>query len=139
VTADQDITLYGGQFVPAETDLYLALPVSALGTDYVVPAYGYSEGPSEAGIVATQEQTTVTIRTTADIEGPPSRPAPVPFTVLLNRLDAFQLKSLSGLPPEASDFTGTVVTSDKPIAVFGWSPLSVRASPTRRRSQPAIS
>jgi hypothetical protein len=96
---------------------YLALPTFALGTNYYVMSFASARyAGSEFAVVATQNSTTVTINPTAagtpDAAGV-TKPAGTPFTVLLNTGETYQYTN-----PANADMTGTLVTSDKPIAVF---------------------
>jgi hypothetical protein len=115
VTADNPVTVYGMNQHAATTDAYLALPVDALGTDYAV--MGYTEDfsfalLSQMTIVATQDNTSITITPTATGGG---FTAGVPGNVVLNTGDVFQLRSGDQL----SDYTGSRVVSDKPVSVYG--------------------
>jgi hypothetical protein len=107
VTALQEVTVYGLNRVPFTTDAYLGLPTDILGQEYIVLAYG-SFG-MQFGIVATQDDTTVTITPTTPIG---SHPAGVPYNVELDRGQTYQAQG-------SGEVTGTIITSNKPIAVFG--------------------
>jgi hypothetical protein len=114
VTALDEVTVYGLNQSPATTDAFLGLPTDILGTDYIVLGYrnGGAVQGSEFGIVATQDDTTVTITPTVTTG---VRAAGVPYAIVLDRGQTYQLRNTtSGL-----DLSGTVITSDKPIAVFG--------------------
>lgn len=92
-------------------DGYLALPTPGLGTKYYVMSYASTgDTGSEFAVVATQNATTVSINPSA---AGATRPAGVAFTVNLNAGETYQLVNLAN-----ADMTGTLVTSDKPIAVF---------------------
>lgn len=92
-------------------DGYLALPTPGLGTRYYVMSYASSlYSGSEFSIVATQDNTSIDITPTA---AGASRPAGLMFTVLLNRGETYLFAN-----PAHADMTGTLLTSDKPIAVF---------------------
>jgi RHS repeat-associated protein len=139
VTAQNPVAVYGLNFVPYATDGYLGLPTNTLGTSYIIASYrnttyfGSDGWGTEFGVTATQDNTTVTIIPTTDggqiDAGHPSgtRPAQQPFTILLNQGQTYQLRnsqedsqlSLTSTTGPPVDFTGTVVTSDKPVAVFG--------------------
>jgi RHS repeat-associated protein len=140
ITAQNPVAVYGLNYVPFATDGYLGLPTNALGTSYLVASYRNTIGlngsltyGTEFGVTATQDNTTVTIIPTADggqiDSSHPSgtRPAQQPFTIQLNQGQTYQLRniqedsqlSLTSTTGPPVDFTGTVVTSDKPVAVFG--------------------
>ena len=95
------------------------LPYPELGTDYMVVAEKDVDGssPSEFLVQATADGTAVQI--TPSVLTSSFRPAGVPFTVMLDAGNTFQLQSFD-------DLTGTVVTGldpAKPIAVFGGSKM----------------
>jgi RHS repeat-associated protein len=129
VTAQNPVAVYGLNFVPYATDGYLGLPTTTLGTSYLIASYentyyggvGSAFG-TEFGVTATQDNTTVTVVPTASSG---NRQANTPFTIQLNQGQTYQLRNSSEYtqlgqydgPP--IDFTGTVVSSDKPVAVFG--------------------
>ncbi len=125
VTAPEEIVVYGLNPEGATTDGYLGLPVDVQGTDYLIPSYFNRVGgaPSEFGVVGIQDNTTVTITPSFAAQPgantPGTLPAGTPFSITLNRLQTFQLKD-AGIPPASiADLTGSVITSDKPISVFG--------------------
>ena len=96
------------------TEGYLALPVARLGTDYVVMTRANPDVQlpgSLFAIAATQDATTVTITPAA---AGATRPAGVPFDVVLNAGETYQL-----INPETADMAGSRVNADKPVAVFG--------------------
>jgi hypothetical protein len=117
VAADREVQMYGLSQAPATTDAYAAIPLAALGTRYRVMSYPTSarlssfQGlTSQFAFAATRDDTTVTITPTANAG---ARTAGVPYTVNLNRLQTYQLKAVG-----SGDLTGTLIVSDKPIAVF---------------------
>ncbi|HET9306133.1 MAG TPA: PKD domain-containing protein, partial [Candidatus Sulfotelmatobacter sp.] len=114
VTSQSEVTVFAIDYLAAETDGYLGLPTSVLGTDYVVPSWQHYNAPSEFGIVAAYDGTTVTITPSVGASG---RAVGQPYTVILNQGRTYELTT----DPLAifADLTGTIVTSDKPIAVFG--------------------
>jgi len=117
VTAISPVSLHVVSESATSADGYLALPTAGLGTDYYVMSYAspgfpsFSTPGSEFAIVATQDSTTVTITPTA---AGVSKPAGTTYTVLLNIGETYQLTN-----PAFGDMTGTHVTADKPIGVFG--------------------
>ena len=96
-------------------DGYLALPANRLGTHYRVMTNATSEGVPLAGsafaVVATKDNTTVSITPTA-FGG--IRPPFAPYQVVMNAGQTYQLFN-----PASSDMTGSLVSADKPVAVFG--------------------
>jgi RHS repeat-associated protein len=120
ITADHPITVYGVTYEHQETDAFLALPVSVLGTEYINASYsnnGLVPG-SELGVVAAYDNTTVTITPSVNTVG---RAAGQPFTVVLHRGRTYQLRNtdVDFHSTHIGDLTGTIITSDKPIAVYG--------------------
>lgn len=121
IVADTNISAYVIYHKKYSTDSYMALPVTALGSEYIAACYpssvqdfgGMSTG-SEVGVVATSDSTEVTFTTTGSTFVPHA--LHVPFTVTLNKGDAYLL--YGNRNDEFSDLTGTTVSSTKPIAVF---------------------
>ncbi|PYS41722.1 MAG: hypothetical protein DMF71_10775, partial [Acidobacteria bacterium] len=116
VTSQQPVTVYGLNQRVFTSDAFLALPVNTLGTDHLILTYsnmGFSP-TSEFGIVASENSTTVTI-TPAVTTG--TRIGGVPYNITLNQGQTYLLQNT--VPTTAGDLTGSRVTSDKPIAVFG--------------------
>ncbi|MBW2686159.1 MAG: hypothetical protein JRE19_09615 [Deltaproteobacteria bacterium] len=117
VSSTEPITVYGFNRVPRGTDAFAALPTVALGQRYRVAAWtGGVNGPSQLAIGAipafdgdTTTPTTVTITPAAAAGG---RPAGVPYSIVLNPFDAYQLQS-------SGDLTGSLIEADRPISVYG--------------------
>jgi hypothetical protein len=111
VTALSPVSVHVVSENATSADGYLALPTTGLGTKYYVMSYASARySGSEFAVVATQNATTVNI--TPSASGATKSPG-VSFTVLLNIGETYQLAN-----PANADMTGTLVTSDKPIAVF---------------------
>jgi hypothetical protein len=116
VTAASPIVVYGLSDLVFTTDAYTALPANVDGTNYTVLAFGSGlGGNSELSVVATQNDTEVTI--TPSVAGGESdtRPAGVPYTVTLNQGQEYQLRAT--VNPE--DLTGTKITATAPVSVYG--------------------
>jgi VCBS repeat-containing protein len=122
ITADHPVTVYGLNYFIWTTDGFLALPTAMLGTDYIVLTYRnspswrdpeYIDGGTEFAVVATEDDTLVTITPSASAD---SRIAGVPYEIILQQGETYRLINFDG--PDA-DFTGTTIQSDKPVAVFG--------------------
>ena len=118
VIAPDEVAVYGVSQESATTDAFLALPVDSLGTEYIAVGYdafplGNITGtviPSQLGVIATTDNTTVTI---TPVRSLPNRPAGVPFDVVLNAGDVYQLQDGA----DDGDITGTQIVSDQPVAV----------------------
>ncbi|MCA9311310.1 MAG: hypothetical protein KDA21_08905 [Phycisphaerales bacterium] len=108
VTADADVVVYGLNRVTSSTDAFASLPVETYGSSYRAMAYrGGAGGPSQLAVVAAVDGTTVTITPQSTLG---SHPAGTPYTVVLDRLEAYQI--------QGTDVTGTLITADAPIGVF---------------------
>jgi hypothetical protein len=72
VVADEPVTIYGLNRRYQTTDTYAAIPVNLLGTEYRAIGYGWLENDllSQVAIVATEDNTVVTITPTATIARP---------------------------------------------------------------------
>ena len=111
VTAGASVSVYGISNEEYTSDAYLGLPDSVLGTSYTVLAWDSGEA-TEMDVVGTEDGTTVTIDPTAQAG---SHPAGTPYTVTLDQGDVYQVTDGN----DGDDYTGTKITSDKPINVFG--------------------
>jgi len=119
ITASQEVAVYGMNRVLFTSDGFLALPTDVIGRRYVIQGYGneFTGVPdlngTQFGIVATEDNTSVTI-TPKVATG--AHPAGVGYPVKLNRGETYQLRNTNDFN---NDLTGSIVTADKNIAVFG--------------------
>ncbi|WP_243075695.1 PKD domain-containing protein [Microbacterium sp. SS28] len=104
VSADDDISLYGLNRIQFSTDAFMALPVPALGDRYRVLDYGSEVTPGLFSVVATSGTTTVTVT-------PSNGDEPFERTLLMG--EALEYEA------QRSSLTGTLIESDRPVAVFG--------------------
>lgn len=88
---------------------------NALGTDFLVPSQNsaFNQVGSEAiDIVATENNTSITIRPTTNIIG---HAANIPFTITLQKGQTYSARAIG--TDAATTLAGTSIASDKPIAV----------------------
>ena len=121
VVADRPVIAY--QFQPIDgvnsytSDASLLLPTGVLDTYYYVVGWGAGYGRPQINIVATQDDTTVTITSSVstDAGGGVAALSPgTPYTApSLAEGDYLQIQASS-----STSFTGTYITSNKPIVVF---------------------
>jgi hypothetical protein len=130
ITSDQDITAYyevlgtTGGGVVQNSEIFSLKGANALGTTFYTPFQNLLDnanniyctpcitGHSSFDIVATTDNTTITITPTQNIVG---HAAGVPFTIVLNRGQTYS--GLASGTLAAEHLSGTLITSDKPIAV----------------------
>jgi hypothetical protein len=115
VTALAEVTVYGLSRIPATTDAYLGLPTDILGTEYITLGYKNVNvlNGTQFAIVGVTNGTTVTI-TPSVTTG--IHPAGVPYNVVMNQGETYQLRNTNVAP---ADVSGTIITATNPIAVFG--------------------
>lgn len=124
ITSDADISVYAFNNRQKSADAAVILPSNSLGKKYYASTYfeeapagdGFGSEPSELLIVATQDDTRITINPAViTLDG---KPAGVEFEITLNQGDIYQLQA-------AGDLTGTLIeavsSADdcKNFAVFG--------------------
>ncbi|QEL14866.1 fibro-slime domain-containing protein [Limnoglobus roseus] len=131
VTALNPVTVYGlansplngdvlgGEGYNPTADAFLGLPANTAGREYVVLAYGgdsFNGLSSQFTVVAHEDGTTITVTPTVAVG---AHAAGVSFERVLNRGEAYNYGSAGN-----GDVTGSVVTADRPVSVFGSHPLT---------------
>jgi hypothetical protein len=114
ITANQPVSVYALDYAWADSASFTCYPTTLLGTNYCVLARpSLAGGSSELGIVATADDTTVTIMPsqTADLDTSSGTNA---YTKTLQQGQTYQIQSSD----DTDDVTGTLITSDKPVGVF---------------------
>lgn len=112
ITAQDQITVTAVNYAHFETDSYFALPISELGSQYLVLSYPTGSGyGTQFALAATVNNTSVTITPSAPVG---ARAAGVPYTITLNQGDVYQLTT-----SQLVDLSGTAISANKKIAVFG--------------------
>ncbi len=126
VNSTSPIACYGMNNKVFTSDAFLALPRSVASTEYRIMAYynskvGGSENmSSEFAVAAFDDNTTVTITPKAT-----TRNGSVPGKEIKYVLNAGEGVQVQADPEtELLDMTGSIVTSDKPVVVFGGSSRS---------------
>ncbi|MBK9434561.1 MAG: hypothetical protein V9G09_06585 [Candidatus Nanopelagicales bacterium] len=111
VTANDEVSVYGLNRIQFSTDAFMGLPVDVLAKEYVVLSYPALGQASEFAVAATEDGTEVTYVPAADTTAGVT--AGTSTTKMLSRGEALPVSSSTG------DLSGTVITSTKPVAVFG--------------------
>lgn len=115
IIASKPVSAYGFTRESFTADGYLALPTALWGTNYMLMSY---PGSSSFAFVAVEDNTHIQVVPTASLEsrrtGLQPQPAGQPLNLVLHRGQSYRI----GAPDYTSDYTGTTVSSDKPIAVF---------------------
>jgi hypothetical protein len=115
VFAADEITVYGLNQKQYTTDAFLALPTDILGNEYLIMSYTsfpFPENSSLLGVVATEDDTQVTIVPSISAG---DRTAGDAYNISLDKGQTYQFLALVS----NTDLTGTIISSDKPVAVFG--------------------
>ncbi|WP_205525421.1 IgGFc-binding protein [Pyxidicoccus trucidator] len=109
VSADGDVTVHVQSRATRSTESFLALPVSALGTEYVVASSGSTQASkgTQLSVVGTEAGTRVSFTRQGNTS-----------TFTLNQGEVFQY---AGTNNGGADLTGSILTADKPVAVFSGS------------------
>ncbi|MFN4768236.1 MAG: IgGFc-binding protein [Ignavibacteria bacterium] len=125
VTSDKEVTVYALNQGSTTSDAFLVLPTDALGKDHYVLSYNSdrpgnvfsqnSSTPSEFAIVATEDNTDITIFPSA----PTSRIASTaPIITNLNQGESFLVQAEMNIADGSGDMTGTRIQATKPIGLF---------------------
>jgi len=121
VETEEDVTVYALSQANYTSDAFLVFPTDVLGEDYYIFAYNgdgnpesLSRTPSQFAIVAVEDNTIVKIdpKTFTYVNGN------TPFSVTLNKGEAYLVQSAFDRGDDNPDLTGTSLKSNKPIAVF---------------------
>jgi gliding motility-associated-like protein len=126
VTTTEECVVYVGNYMPFSSDAATAVPTSSLGNLYHVIGYGVSgagslvSNVSEFIVVATENATSIQV---AFASGSDSYAAGSTQNFTLNAGELMHFSSSGLIPiippgPAEADLAGTVVTSNKKVAVF---------------------
>ncbi|MFH1160516.1 MAG: FISUMP domain-containing protein [bacterium] len=123
LTSDKVVTAYYECAHPNNPGIFSMKGKNAKGTDFYIVSqndYYNQVGQESFDIVATEDNTTVTIIPSDDIVG---HNAGIPFTVTLNKGQTYSARALYTTAPRT--LSGSKITADKPIAI-SWQDDSIR-------------
>ena len=124
VTSDVPISLYASNYNNQSYGAFNVLPVEALSKEYVIQTYKSDTEENQFAIIATQDNTTIRITPSAPIRWGEESSTVDPQIITLDKGEAYQI---FGKGPE-DDLSGTIVCSDKSIAVFNGGQSSMSTS-----------
>ena len=116
IQSNAAITAYYEVNANNNPDIFSLKGNTALGTSFMIPGQGFmsnGNGKNAFDIVATEDNTTITITPTKALEG--GRTANVAFTVTLNKGETFSCRAAA--TGTGDKLTGSTVTANKPIAI----------------------
>lgn len=130
ITSTDSISLYASNFMEHSFDVTDVLPISSMGSNYIIQTYpndagknmtvspgpnlrSLAQGCTEFSVVATENNTTINITLTCNSDN--GHYANQPFSVTLNAGQCYQVKSITD-----GDFSGSQisVSGNKKVAVF---------------------
>jgi len=123
---EDEVSVSGMNTMRFSSDAFLALPNEALGTEYYVLSYpstfardlepvNGADFPSQFAVIATENNTSVKIDPSTEINNTSDI-----INVKLNKGEVYFAKAGNKfLTRKGSDVTGTKITADKPIVVYG--------------------
>ncbi|MFY9151625.1 MAG: PKD domain-containing protein [Prolixibacteraceae bacterium] len=115
------VNVYALNYRTQSADVALIYPTESLGNEYFAMCYtphinGTNETNSEFLVVATEDNTQVQI--TPSVATELGKPAKVPYKVLLNKGQSYQVQSMNKQVFGQGDLTGSRIVADKPVAFF---------------------
>lgn len=127
VHSNLPIVCYGLDYKQWSADAFCALPQEHLGTEYRIMSYGSSSGEVDGGptsgefaVAAFQDNTIVTITPTVLTVNGNAGNVPEVFTLQQGQCVQVQADTVGFHNPVPNlDLTGSVVTSNNPVAVYG--------------------
>ncbi|MGA1277953.1 MAG: IgGFc-binding protein [Candidatus Kapaibacteriota bacterium] len=124
LTSDKEVTVYALNQGSTTSDAFLVLPTDALGKDHYVLTYNSdrtgnvfsnSSTPSQFAIVATEDNTDITIFPSAPTS---RRNSASPILTTLDQGESFLVQAEMNTGDGSGDMTGSRVQANKPIALF---------------------
>jgi PKD repeat protein len=119
--SDNPVNVFALNYRRQSSDVAVIYPTESLGKEYFAmcysPRYATSnESNSEFLVVASEDNTTVKITPSRNTDQ--GKTANIPFTVVLNKGQSYQVQAGNTDPFGIEDMTGSYVTADKPFAFF---------------------
>lgn len=125
IVTDKDVTVYAHSQSVMTSDAFLVLPTEALGTEYLILTYNSdgstivnyinsSSTPSQFAIVATEDNTNITIIPSTKTHSNDLKTQ----RIKLNRGNVYLVQAKIDSENWTRDLSGTEIISDKPISVF---------------------
>ncbi|MES2765467.1 MAG: hypothetical protein V4642_06355 [Bacteroidota bacterium] len=112
ITSSSDVTVYGLNQARTTSDAFIGLPSDVLGQEYMIMSYPTDvDTPSEFAVLATKNNTKITISPTAPTSKSNSTAVQ---NITLNEGQVWLVQTSQ----DQADLTGTKITSTQPIAVF---------------------
>ncbi|XP_038047435.1 sushi domain-containing protein 2-like [Patiria miniata] len=114
-SASSDVSVYGLMYQDYTTDGFLGIPTNNLGMQYVVmTSRPLVDQNSQFAVIGTEDSTLVQVilRGAVTFEGQSYSAGDV-LRFTINNLEAVQIQGQS-----SEDLTGSIIQSDKPVAVF---------------------
>lgn len=115
VTTSETVSLYALNRKQNSADATLIFPLTTLGTEYYTMSYTPNGFSTVFLVVATEDNTAVTIVPARNTST--GSPAGIPINVTLQRGQTYLVRS-PGTSGTNNDLTGSYINADKPIAVF---------------------
>lgn len=124
VTSTENISLYAASYADYSTDGFVVLPINSLGTEHMIMSYfsdyildnqgefSSNSTPSQYIIVANENNTKIKLKNKVET----TKNSNLEYEITLNRGDSYLVQA--GFQNLRGDLTGSMITSDKPIAVF---------------------
>ena len=128
ITADEEVTVYGLNVASVTSDAFLAFPTDVLGREHVIASFVSNISLRQGGavdevnttmpqfaVVAAFDSTVVTITPTVKTWNGDS----TAYSITLNQGECYLVSLFPTAANRDKDFTGSRVSSSKPVVVYG--------------------
>ncbi len=126
ITSDENISVYAADYANFSTDAFMVLPTHMLDKEYMVMSYNSdialdfngdvqnSSTPSQYAVTAIEDNTTISFKNTTSIAKQKNNVQ----DIILNKGQSYLVQADPFANAGRADLTGSLIKSDKPIAVF---------------------